>query len=590
MTNTCKHRKTSSCRQNISFFHPAVAGVFLPSVKFFFFIFTCLLLFSTAHSSQTEETEYETILQTALTRFLENQPTASLNLITTGTNPALIDQILVKLYKEHDMQPLWLAKDTNMPTTEAKELIEILQNSFEDGLNPDDYKVAEILTLLPRRDIASIIRLDVLLTMSLGRYVADMREGSADPCLLDPKLFAAARDKEVDLFTVVQTGLNTQDIKNFLRNQAPSHVEYAGLRRALAKYRSMLEQGEWDTVPAGRTIRTGMTDPRMPIICRRLRRSGDLASAPHQCKIYTQEIEEAIKNFQHRFQLEPDGVIGKKTVAALNIPISHLVRKIILNMERWRWLPHRLNGKRLFVNIAGFQLVGASDEQMQIRMPVIVGKKYHETPVFTGIMKYLVINPYWNIPDSIAVKEIVPRMIRNPNYLRKQHIRIFRGWSDNAPEIDPAAITWRTIGKNIKRYRLRQDAGPTNALGRIKFIFPNPYHVYLHDTPARQLFKRSNRSFSHGCIRVSRPLDLAVYVLQGMKNKTDKKKLQQLIDTGERKVILLSRRIPIHILYRTVRATPTGMTFFYPDIYGRDALLAGALFARKPLSQCRYLQ
>jgi len=589
MTNNSNYRKIPS-------FHPFKASGFLPPIKLFlfifafFFIFAGLLLSSVTHAEPVWAAAPVSSMQAALTRFLKNQPTATLNLITTGTDPALIDQALFKLYSEHGMNPLWLAEDTNMPIGRAEDLVEVLQNSFTDGLNPDDYKVAEILTLWDQSNIASRVRLDVLLTMVLGRYVADMREGSADPCLLDPKLFAAARDKEVDLFTVVQNGLNSPDIKIFLRSQAPTHANYTGLKKALTKYRSMLEQGEWDDIPTGKTIRTGMTDPRLPLICNHLQRSGDLASIPDQCTVYTQQIEAAVTLFQHRFQLEPDGVIGKKTVAALNIPISRLVRKIIINMERWRWLPHSLNGKRIFVNIAGFQLFGATDEQVQIRMPVIVGKKYHETPVFTGMMKYLVINPYWNIPDSIAVKEIVPHMIHNPNYLREKHIRIFRGWSENAPQIDPATINWLTIGKGIKRYRLRQDAGPTNALGRIKFIFPNPYHVYLHDTPARQLFKRSNRSFSHGCIRVSRPLDLAVYVLKNMKKHLDKEQLQQLIDTGKRKVILLDRRIPVHVLYRTVRVTPKGTTFFYPDIYGRDALLARALFARKPLSQCRYPQ
>ncbi|HHB76483.1 MAG TPA: hypothetical protein ENK84_08055 [Desulfobulbus sp.] len=584
MTNNSQHRKILS---SLRFFK---ANTFLLPTKFYFFIFFCLILFSTIQGSSIAATAPVSLLQAALTRFLENQPTVTLDLVTTGMDPTLIDQVLFKLYREHGMQPLWLVQNTNIPTERAQDLREVLQNSFEDGLNPDDYKVAEILTLWEQSDISSRVRLDVLLTMVLGRYVADMREGSADPCLLDPKLFAAARDKEVDLFTVVQNGLNTPNIKEFLRNQAPTHSDYTGLRKALAQYRTMRAQGEWDNIPTGTTIRTGMTDPRLPLICNHLQRSGDLASIPDQCTIYTHEMETAVKKFQQRFQLEPDGVIGKKTLAALNIPISQLIRKIILNMERWRWLPHRLNGKRIFVNIAGFQLFGATDEQVQISMPVIVGKKYHETPVFTGMMKYLVINPYWNIPDSIAVKEIVPHMIRNPNYLREKHIRIFRGWSDNAPQIDPATINWRTIGKGIKRYRLRQDAGPTNALGRIKFIFPNPYHVYLHDTPTRQLFKRSNRSFSHGCIRVSRPLALAVYVLKDMKKQLDKEQLQQLIDTGKRKVILLDKRIPVHILYRTVRVAPEGMTFFYPDIYGRDALLARALFARKPLSQCRYPQ
>ncbi|HHD63220.1 MAG TPA: hypothetical protein ENK96_02395, partial [Desulfobulbaceae bacterium] len=178
-----------------------------------------------------------------------------------------------------------------------------------------------------------------------------------------------------------------------------------------------------------------------------------------------------------------------------------------------------------------------------------------------------------------------------PNYLKNHSIRIFKGWAEDAPEIDPTNINWKIIGKKIKRYRLRQDPGPENSLGRIKFIFPNTNNIYLHDTPARQLFKRTIRSFSHGCIRVGKPLDLGVYVLKENKKPLDIDQLRKIIAGKKRKIILLDKRIPIHILYRTVRTAPaTGEIFFYPDIYGRDALLARALFARKPLSLCRYLQ
>ncbi len=587
--------KTKSHRLFVDFLMrpgiPVPACSFLLHTKILFFIFTALLLFLFDNVLPAGAVEAQSPLQAALIDFLEHQPTSTLDLITTGTDPARIDQALFSIYRENDMQPLWLDTDTTIPTTKALDLVDVLQNCLADGLNPDDYKVAEILTLLPLQDIISRSRLDVLLTMVLGRYVADMREGSADPCLLDPKLFAAARDKKVDILEVVHNGLTAPDMRAFLQKQAPSHKAYAGLRRALARYRALIDHGGWESIPTGKTIRVGMSDPRLPLVCRRLIATGELESDPDNCTNYTKEMEDAVKRFQRHFQLEPDGIIGKQTLAALNISAAQLVRKIILNMERWRWLPHRLNGKRIFVNIAGFQLFGATNERLQISMPVIVGKKYHETPIFTGALKYMVINPYWNIPDSIAVKEIVPHMIRNPDYLRKQHIRIFRGWAENAPEIDPSTINWKTIGKGIKRYRLRQDAGPTNALGRIKFIFPNSHHVYLHDTPAHQLFKRQNRSFSHGCIRVSRPLDLAVYLLKDTKKPLDREQLQQLIDAGKRKVILLSRQIPVHILYRTVRAVGDGSeVFFYPDIYGRDALLARALFARKPLSQCRYPQ
>lgn len=528
-------------------------------------------------------------LQSVLTRLLENQPTAALDMITTGTDPATIDRALLSLYSKKSIQPLWIIN--NRPDPRAQALLVTLQESILDGLNPDDYKVAEILTLWPREDAASLARLDVLLTLALGRYVADMREGSADPCLLNPKLFAAARDHEVDILQVVNEALQSEDLGAFLKNQAPSHEAYRGLRKALAEYRELQQDGGWKTIAEGPTIKPGMTDPRIPLIVERLVKTDKLEPDAHSGLQYDQKLAKAVRKFQHRFLLEPDGIIGKKTLAAMNIPLSQLIKRIILNMERWRWLPHRLDGKRIFVNIAGFQLFGATDEQVEITMPVIVGKVYHKTPVFTGSLRYLEINPFWNIPNSIAENEMVPHMQRDPDYLRKKNIRIFEGWQENAPEIDPAAIDWQTIGKGIRRYRLRQDPGPDNALGRIKFMFPNVNNIYLHDTPVHALFLKTTRSFSHGCIRVMRPLELGEYLLDENKKPLKAGQLKELIESNKRKVILLDKQLPVHILYRTVRVSAaTGGLFFYPDVYQRDALLAKALFARKPLSQCRYVQ
>ncbi len=555
----------------------------------FFFTLPVLLLCLLFSAAPAPGAGSGQTLQNALTRLLENQPTAALDMITTGTDPATIDRALLSLYIKKDIQPLWIRN--NRPDARARALLVTLQESILDGLNPDDYKVAEILTLWPREDAASLARLDVLLTLALGRYVADMREGSADPCLLNPKLFAAARDHEVDILQVVNEALQSEDLGAFLKNQAPSHEAYRGLRKALADYRALQQDGGWKTIAEGPTIKPGMTDPRIPLIVERLVKTGELESDGHSGLQYDQKLAEAVRTFQHRFLLEPDGVIGKKTLAAMNIPLSQLIKRIILNMERWRWLPHRLDGKRIFVNIAGFQLFGATDEQVEITMPVIVGKIYHKTPVFTGSLRYLEINPFWNIPNSIAENEMVPHMQRDPDYLSKKNIRIFEGWQENAPEIDPAAIDWQTIGKGIRRYRLRQDPGPDNALGRIKFMFPNVNNIYLHDTPAHALFLKTTRSFSHGCIRVMRPLELGEYLLEGNKKPFKVEQLKKLVESNKRKVILLDKQLPVHILYRTVRASAaTGELFFYPDVYQRDALLAKALFARKPLSQCRYVQ
>ncbi len=384
--------------------------------------------------------------------------------------------------------------------------------------------------------------------------------------------------------------MQADDIAGFLKTQAPAHSAYQGLRKALSRYRQLEQNGGWESIPSGKTIRPGESDPRIPLITQRLASTGELATA-RTSHLYNQELMEAIKKFQSHHLLEQDGIIGKNTLKALNIPVSKLVRQIIINMERWRWLPHQFVDKQLIVNIAEFQLFGTTDEHVDINMPVIVGKVYHKTPVFTGSMRYLEVNPYWNIPDSIAVNEIVPHMQENPDYLQENNIRIFDGWEEDAPEVDPASIDWHTVGNKVKGYRLRQEPGPDNALGRIKFIFPNKHNVYLHDTPAHHLFLKTKRDFSHGCIRVSRPLELGAYLLAENKKPLSVEQLEELVATKERKVILLDQSVPVHVLYLTVKASADNdEVFFYPDIYGRDALLEKALFARVPLSQCRFSQ
>ncbi len=548
----------------------------------------CLFIIApaTLHGQQTPVVNSS--LSRAIGLILDQHPTRTLGMLTIETGERSTDTILTDIYNRHGLQPLWLT--SKQPNQNAEILLRTLSQSDQDGLNPDNYKVARLLTLRETKNPLLLAELDVLLTLALGRYVADMREGSAEPCLLDPKLFASARGRRVALEQVVEEALQADNFADYLHDQAPAHFAYQGLRRQLARFRRIAEQGGWPTIAPGPVLKPGMADPRLPLIARRLRITSELGNAPVPGSRYQGALVAAVKRFQKHFLLDQDGIIGPRTLAAMNTPPSMLIRKIILNMERWRWLPHHLAGRRLFVNIAGFRLIGARDEKVEITMPVIVGKKYHETPVFTGNLRYLVINPYWNIPDSIAEKEIVPAMQRDPDYLHKHQIRILRGWTENAPEIDPRDIDWQTIGKAIRRYRLRQDPGPNNALGRIKFILPNHNNIYLHDTPARGLFKRTSRGFSHGCIRLSHPLALAQYVLKENRNKIGSKEgIKQLIASGKHTTIALDRPMPVHILYRTVRVERTGgEIFFYPDLYGRDALLARALFARRPLSRCLY--
>jgi murein L,D-transpeptidase YcbB/YkuD len=534
-----------------------------------------------------QDSESQSRIPSLLKEILADEPTVTLGYTTIRTEPAAVDKILRSLYGS-EPAPYWVTEQG--PGAKAESLLSVLAAASEEGLDPSLYQLTEIQKLWLERNPASLARLDVMLTLAMAAYVNDMREGRAISCLLDPKLFAAARDKEVDIPEVIRQGLTTPDLAAFLQMQAPLHFAYQSLKKTLANYKKLAAAGGWPEIPAGKTLKPGMGDDRLALLIKRLSITGDLNNPPETTPLtYTDQLVEAIKHFQYRYNLEQDGVIGKNTLSALNIPVQDHINKIILNLERWRWLPHTLEGKRILVNIAGFQLAALEDEKIEMEMPVIVGKILHETPVFSHAMTYIVVNPYWNIPTSIAVKEMVPKMIKDPGYLQSQRIKIFQGWQENSPEVDPASIDWHTIGSGIKRYRLRQEPGPGNALGTIKFMFPNNNNIYMHDTPTHSLFRRSKRSFSHGCIRLSQPIDLAVHILGQEDKNWTKKRIQEMIASKKRSVIRLQNPWPVHILYRTVQVDPDdGTVFFYDDVYGRDALLAKALLTSGQPVQCRY--
>ncbi|RUM40175.1 MAG: hypothetical protein DSY70_04295 [Desulfobulbus sp.] len=540
-------------------------------------------VFIGGQSSHAVEDELKLKLQ----EVLADSPSTALGFVDLQALPETVNKALRKTYQANDDYPYWVTE--HGPGQKAGALVSVLEAADEDGLDPGHYRLQRIKELWHSTHLHERALLDVALTLALGNYVTDMREGQAVACLLDPKLFAAARDKKVDISQVVHQALSAPDIVRFLHNQAPQHHGYQSLKKVLARYKDLEKQGGWQAIPSGKVLKPGMSDDRLDLIVKRLSITGDLPESLGPVETYEGPVVEAVKHFQKRYNLEQDGIIGKATLAALNIPVQDHIRRIILNMERWRWLPHTLNGQRLLVNIAGFQLAGIQDEQREISMPVIVGKVYHETPVFSHTMRYIEINPFWNIPQSIAVNEIVPKMRKDPDYLRKKHIRILSGWQNNASEINPSTIDWQTIGKGIKQYRLRQDPGPDNSLGTIKFMFPNRNNVYLHDTPAHSLFKKNKRSFSHGCIRVSNPRELAVYLLKKDGKDWSKEHIDSLIAKGKRMIIPLKNPFPVHILYRTVFVDPAdGTVLFFDDIYGRDTLLAKALFTKGQPAQCRY--
>jgi len=532
------------------------------------------LIFCSAHAYAVSKDEYQNVFA----ELLEIGPAAYLKINAHGKNAADIDKTLTEIYHGDGLQPFWI--QDGKPGPRAAEILAVLEDAKSDGLDPNSYFVDKIRKYWDSKDAAGLARLDILLTLGMMRYVADQREGRMEPRDVDPKLFESARDVEVDWSALREAAFQAPDMKAFLEQQAPPFLQYRELKKKLSEYRALAEKGGWPSIPAGKVLKPGMDDPRVITVRQRLAATGDLSNENMDSALFDAALADAVKRFQNRHNLEPDGAIGGQTLAAMNAPVAARIKQIIINMERYRWLKRGEDDRMVVVNIAGFEAMAGKPGKFDLTMPVIVGKTYHETPVFNDTIKYVVINPYWNLPPGIAGNETLLKLKKDPHYLEKNHMKIFNGWGPDATELDAAKIDWSKVSKQgMNRYRIRQEPGPDNALGTLKIVFPNKYNVYMHDTPAHGLFKQENRAFSHGCIRMGRPAEMAAWVLGGEEKGWSVERINKLIQTGKRQVIVLDKPVPVYILYRTAFVNPKDdMLYFYDDIYGRDRLLAKALF------------
>jgi len=455
--------------------------------------------------------------------------------------------------------------------------IQRLKDAADDGLDPSAYPIAQLERLAAvsgNTDTRSKAVIELYFSASFLEYASDIQIGRFLPRKVDPTFYQ--QDKTIDALAAL-TGLAKQpDLAKFFRAWQPQNLDYEGLRQALAEYRAFERAGGWPKVPMGETLKPGMSDPRVPAIRARLAYTdgADPQPSPQGPLVYDRALADAVANFQERHGLDADGNVGKATTVALNVPVGERVEDIVLAMERIRWLPANLGADRLMVNIAGFELKEYRQNQLRDVMAVVVGKPYSRTPVFSDTIKYVEFNPYWNVPGTIAVKEYLPKLRQSPAGLAADGFEVVQGakvWPVNA-------IDWSRYGPGNFPFQLRQRPGPKNALGRLKIMFPNKFDVYLHDTPARTLFVKTDRAFSHGCIRLSRPIDAAVEVLADTPG-WDRARINATIATGDRTVANLAKPIPIHITYFTAWVDH-GVANFRSDIYEQDAKLAAALNGR----------
>lgn len=494
---------------------------------------------------------------------------------------------VIRYYQQTGFAPTWI--DPNGPTSLADSLVSALRAADRDGLRPADYHVAVIDSLRRtlRAQAAAGASLDpqrladfeLLCTNGFLLYGAHLRRGRVDAETLEPTGTATPHaDHLVPQLEAVLNGASLHDTFASLR---PSHPEYGTLVRLLSRYRQIETAGGWPTVPDGPKLEVGLSSDRVVPLRRRLHVTGDLpVPAARDTTAFDSTLSAAVVRFQERHGLEPDGVVGPATRAALNVPVADRIQQLVVNLERWRWLPHELGDPHVRVNIAGFELQVIENGAEALHMRVVVGQPYRQTPVFSDRISYLVFSPYWNVPHSLAVRDKLPAFKANPSLVSQQGFEVLQGWGADAQPIDPSTIDWASLSARTFPYRLRQRPGPQNALGQVKFMFPNPHSVYLHDTPSRSLFARSERSFSSGCIRVERPLDLAAYLLRENTSWTPDR-IRSAMGQRTEQTVVLNRKVPVHLLYWTAWAEDDAAQF-RRDVYQRDAPVAAALLRPLP--------
>jgi murein L,D-transpeptidase YcbB/YkuD len=482
-------------------------------------------------------------------------------------------RFLRAFYTSRDYLPVWI--NGEQLRHEAYFAIDQLARSVEDGLFPEEYHLSQIRHWLDTK--SSRVRssmLELLLTDGLLRYIRDIRNGRLEPRLADAEWHI--RPAVIDPVDVLTAIIQSDSIHDALQDLPPRHRGYRRLKSLLQAYRSLEASGGWPVIPPGETLEKGMYDQRVHLLRHRLMLAGGPTEFDYRDSFqFDAALESAVGDFQERHGLEADGIVGRRTLAELNVPVSERIQQILLNMERWRWLPGELGERYLLVNMAGFELLAVENEETVMDMRVIIGRPYRSTPAFAGEMRYLVFNPYWNVPHKLAIEDLLPKQQSDPDYLKNQGFRVYASWRKGAMELDPASLDWSAFSRETFGYRLRQDPGDSNSLGRIKFMLPNPHAIYLHDTPSRHLFRRPVRTFSSGCIRVEKPVQLANFVLEADAGVSGID-VQEAIDSGENRTVSLPRTIPVYLLYLTSWIDDWGRVHFRDDVYGRDVLVQRA--------------
>jgi murein L,D-transpeptidase YcbB/YkuD len=476
---------------------------------------------------------------------------------------------LISFYDKNQFELAW-CEERNVI-----ELVDAVRNAGDEGLNPDDYHIRAIEKYFKRKDPTEIekVTLDLLLTDAFLIYSSHLLTGKLDPELLYSEKWEEQR-RALDLVQLLISALHGFNVGATLEGLKPAYEGYAKLKAQLKFFRKLQREGGWQPIAVGEPIEPGTVDDRIPLIRKRLSLTSQLHSliSNNDSDFYDSAMISVVKKIQYQHGLNADGIIGQRTINVINYQPDDYINRIVINLERYRWLPWELEDRYVLINIPDFQLEVRESDSLIMKMKTIIGRPDRRTPQFSSHIRYLIINPTWIVPPTILKEDVLPAVKTNIRYLEKNNIRVI---DKTGQEIDPSALPWSTFTERNFPYQLRQDPGLYNSMGLIKFQFPNQHKVFLHDTNNHSLFSKEDRALSSGCIRIERPFVLAAHMLKN--TKWTLSKLNKVVESGKTMTIVFPEPFPIHIVYFTAFVDSDNSFQVRSDIYELDAAILNNL-------------
>ena len=477
---------------------------------------------------------------------------------------------VVHFFEGRNFQPAWEGG-------RARDVVEAVRDIEQDGLTPREYHLPLLEAALASPPGSAVERADIeiLLTDAVAALIDHVRFGKVRPATLDRRWNVDPRAGTPSLETFLAQVAAASSVTAAIDELKPSHFVYRGLKQQLAARRQDVDRGGWAVVPPGAALTPGTTDPRVVLVRQRLVASGELASGEGDAE-YDEGLAAAVRRFQEEHRLTPDGIVGRATLAAMNVTAAARVDQVRVNLERARWVLGGLSDSFVLVNLPAFKAYVIRDRKNIWEARVQVGRAGRQTPAFRADMQYLVFNPDWTVPPTIAAQDVIAPMKKGVNAIARKRLMIL---DRQGRRVSPESIDWANVTRANFPYTLRQAPGPDNALGRVKFIFPNEHAIFLHDTPSQELFSADERLFSSGCIRVEHALDLAAVLLEGQ-DEWDREAVQRAVESGKTETVFLKTPLQVLIVYWTVTVGASGESRYARDVYNLDGRLRQALDAQ----------